>query len=178
MRQIPESEFSGPALKEAACLFRLPKTLHVGFPIEWETYWDDGLGPAKIAVFELKNGVFFSLQHHELSPRKDLMVVYVSRGDIALHVDHVLTALGLTSNDLGWLAVGVHLKPARLTRQDYNGVQFHVGDFPCRADAEATVVRLAAGAHKQAYFIEPIMGRGPSLRFPDDYSGPPTIVPA
>ncbi|GEP41117.1 hypothetical protein [Brevifollis gellanilyticus] len=176
MRQVPENEFSGPALTEGGGLLHTPATLSIGQPIEWESYMEDGLGPAKMAVFEMAKGSYFSIQYVELGP-KDALIFYVMRGDVAQHADDVLMALGLTSRDLGWLADGVQLKPVHLIRQDDNGVQFHAGDFPCRADAEAAIVRLAAGAHKQAYFVEPITGKGPSLRFSDDFRSPPSIVP-
>ncbi|MEN3943060.1 hypothetical protein WJU23_17305 [Prosthecobacter sp. SYSU 5D2] len=41
-----------------------------------------------------------------------------------------------------------------MIRQDDNGVQFHMGDYPCHADAEAALRHLTAGQHKQTYFIE------------------------
>ncbi|MES2569326.1 MAG: hypothetical protein V4710_04645 [Verrucomicrobiota bacterium] len=106
------------------------------------------------------------------------MTIYVRPGDIGLHVDAVLIALGLTSADLAWLADGARLRPTRLVRQDDNGVRFHMGDYPCRADAEAIITRLTAGVHKQAYFIESIVGRGPTLRFSDDFRSPPSVLPA
>lgn len=178
VRQIPESEFSGPRLTEGASLFRTPDTLTIGKTIVWDCYEDNGLGPAKTAVFLTADGVVFALEYHELSPRRDLMTLLVRPDDIATSVDSVLVALGYTSADLGWLHPAVSLRPARLIRQDDNGVQFIVGDFPCRADAEATICRLAAGGHKQAYFIETIQDGGPRLKFPDDFSSPPTTFPA
>lgn len=176
IRQIPDSEFLGPGLTEGACLFQTPESLEIGQPIEWESYMEEGLGPAKSVVFACTDGSHFALEHHEQSPRNDLMTLYVSPGDLGLHVDEALTALGLTSADLGWLADGAKLPPARLIRQDDNGVQFHVGDYPCHADAEAAITRLTAGHHKQAYFIEPIVGGGPTLLFPEDFGGPPSII--
>gem|GEM_PF-2567416 len=178
VRQIPESAFSGPPLTEGASLFRTPDTVTIGETIQWECYDDDGLGPAKTAVFQTADGVLFALEHHELSPRRDLMTVFVRPDDIATYVDSVLVALGYTSSDLGWLPPTVSLRPARIIRQDDNGVQFRVGDFPCRADAEAAIARLAAGGHKQAYFIESIQDGGPRLKFPDDFGSPPTTLPA
>lgn len=176
IRQISESEFTGPHLTEGACLFRTPESLDIGKTIEWEPEVEEGLGPGKLAVFVSPDGLIFSLQHYESSPRKDLMILYVKPGDIGLHVDQVLIALRLTSTDLGWLANGARLPPARLIRQDDNGVQFHVGDYPCHADAEATLRHLTKGQHKQAYFIEPILEGGPTLLFPPDYDAPPTVV--
>jgi hypothetical protein len=178
VRQIPESEFTGPPLTEGACIFHSPETISIGVPIEWDCYDDDGLGPARFAVFRTDDGILFALQHHQLSPRPDLMTVFVMPDDIAPHVDSILVALGLTSADLGWLPPTVSLSPARIIRQDDNGVQFRVGDFPCRADAESTISRLAAGDHKQAYFIESIQDGGPRLKFPADFGSPPTILPA
>ena len=178
IRQIPESELSGSRLTEGACIFRAPEMINIGEPIEWDCYDDDGLGPAKIALFRTDDGTLFSLQHHDLSPRRDFMIVYVRPDDIATHVDSALIALGLTSSDLCWIPPTVSLRPARLIRQDDNGVQFRVGDYPCRADAQAMVVRLAAGGHKQAYFIETIQDGGPRLEFPDDFRSPPTTIPA
>ncbi|MES2738618.1 MAG: hypothetical protein V4672_20040 [Verrucomicrobiota bacterium] len=178
IRQISESEFTGPRLTEGACLFRTPESLEIGQTIEWESEVEDGLGPGKFAVLVSPGGLIFSLQHYELSPRKDLMTLYVRPGDLGLHVDQALIALCLTSADLGWLADGARLPSARLIRQDDNGVQFHVGDYPCHADAEATIRHLTAGHHKQAYFIEPILKDGLTLLFPADYGGPPSVIPS
>jgi hypothetical protein len=177
IHQIPESEYSGPALTEGACLFLTPESISIGKPVEWDCYDDDGLGPARIAVFQTDDGLLFSLQHHEFSPHRDLMTLFVSPGDLASHVDSVLVALRLTSADLGWLAEGVCLRACRLIRQDDNGVHFHVGDFPCRADAEAMSTQLSAGAHKQTFFVESILDGGPRLKFPEDYSSPPSVIP-
>ncbi len=176
--QIPEAEYSGSALTEGACLFRTPETIRLDRAVEWDCYEDDGLGPVRIALFRTGEGVWFSLQHHEMSPRRDLTTLFVEPTDIAGHVDSALVALGCTSADLAWLPPSVLLTPVRLIRQDDNGVQFAIGDFPCRADAEAVIARLAAGGHKQAYFTETIRDGGPQLQFPDDYRSPPTTTPS
>ncbi|WP_245803882.1 hypothetical protein [Geothermobacter hydrogeniphilus] len=44
--------------------------------------------------------------------------------------------------------------PFRLWRQDDNGARFPVADFTSRAAAEKERDRLAAGGHKQIYWIE------------------------
>lgn len=178
LHQIPESEYSGPALTEGACLFRTPETIRLGRAVEWHCYEDDGLGPARIALFRTGEGVWFSLQHHEMSPRRDLTTLFVEPTDIAGHVDSALVALGYSSADLAWLPPSVSLTPVRLIRQDDNGVQFAIGDFPCRADAEAAIARLAAGGHKQAYFTETMRDGGPHLQFPGDFQSPPTAAPS
>jgi hypothetical protein len=177
IQQIPNNEFSGPPLTEGASLFRTPDTLRIGVPIEWDCYdEEDGLRPAKTALFRAADGTLFGLEYHELSPRRELMTVFVAPDNKGANVDSVLIALGFTSADLGWLHPSATLSPTRIIRQDDNGVQFIVGDFPCRADAEATIARMAAGGHKQAYFIERIPTGGPRLVFKDDFSAPPTIA--
>jgi len=43
-----------------------------------------------------------------------------------------------------------------LFREDDNGVRFLIGHFDSRDDAERKAAELAAGGHKQHYFIEPV----------------------
>jgi len=51
----------------------------------------------------------------------------------------------------------------RLWRQDDNGGRFVVGDFASRAEAEAEERRLAAGGHKQTYWLEELTSGVASL---------------
>lgn len=45
-------------------------------------------------------------------------------------------------------------EPHDLIRLDDNGNQFRVGTFPSRAAAEEKLAQLAAGGHKQTYWVE------------------------
>jgi hypothetical protein len=156
IQQIPESEFSGPPLTEAASIKRTPETLQIGIHVVWGHYDEDGWGPGRFALFSTEDETLFCLQHFEQSPRADLMTLLVSPEDMPGNIDRVLEALDFTSSDIDWLHPSVTLNRFRLVRQDDHGGQFAIGEFACRADAQAALNGLEAAVHKQTYFLEPL----------------------
>lgn len=165
-------------MDQLACIAATPESICQHLNITWQTYAGDGLGEELEAIFRTENGTWFAFQHLPVSSRNDLLTLSVEVETAAHHIDDALVSLGLTSASLRWLAPGIELPNHSLFREDDNGARFHVGDFPCRADAEAKVQALTFGSHKQAYFIERTAKSTVRLAFDPDARHPPTIHPA
>lgn len=172
------TELAGVRMDQLASIAATMEDVSPHLNITWQTYPTDGLGEEQEAVFRTEEGTWFALRYLHDSPRNDLLTLCVELNDTGRHIDSALASLSLTSASLRWLAPGIELPGHSLFREDDNGARFHVGDFPCRADAEAKVAALTFGSHKQAYFIEPTAKPVVRLAFDPDARQPPTVLPA
>ena len=163
-------------MHEVACIAVTTEALKENFGIEWQEYDSEGLGVGVEAVFLTSQQTRVGLSHLPGAQRNDLISIWVQPEDAAKNIDDALTALELSSEDLLWLAPGIELSSHSLFREDTNGARFHIGDFSCRADAEAKVRWLMWGAHKQAYFIEPAATRTVWLEFDPKVLQAPRVV--
>jgi len=164
--QVPPRSVSGDYCSSALIRF-LPEELSERHTIDWMTYDDDGLGEALGAAFKASNEQYFGLVHHLHSRRLGQHGTAVLTLHLCPHesetLDAALCDLGLTSADIISVREDIKFTPCELIRQDDNGNEFCVGTYRCRADALAQQRKLAAGFHKQDYWIRKHEHLSPSI---------------
>lgn len=125
------------------------------FGIEFEDYYEEGLGESKSAKFLTEGGMQFFIKEHAFTTVNQIYIGCLNNQEtVASDLDEVLEILELGSKDVFFIYNDVKLIPDELWRQDDNGHKFLIETFRCRADAVKAMREFEARMHKQTYWIE------------------------
>ncbi|AWF80344.1 hypothetical protein BTJ40_05710 [Microbulbifer sp. A4B17] len=155
MKQISEKEWVRGYYYDSILLPYGWKTLEEKLNIAFESYMEDGLGPAKGARLALNSGKQLYLKCFLLDNNDQTLVfsLFDPNPDYEA-LSEFMSVLDVESRLLLWESPLIQHQTYRLVRQDDNSNEFIVGEYKWKSDAEFKMRQLTQHIHKQIYWIE------------------------
>lgn len=156
-RQIKSDEWVKGNYREIVHLNVKTLDLAKKFNIEFEDYWEDGLGKSKFSAFISEKGTQFYIKEFPFNRVVQTYLGFLNNPEtVANDIDEVLELLELGSENIFYIYEHIQLISHELWRQDDNGHKFLIETFACKADAVKAMKEFEARLHKQTYWVEKV----------------------